>query len=53
MNWRRLGEHRVAQAMGRNRMFKDYRLRVAEVARDYGKHERAQAPKDSRDAHGG
>ena len=32
--------------MGRNRMFKDYRLRVAEVRRDYGKHERAQAPAD-------
>ena len=39
--------------MGRNRMFKDYRLRVAEVRRDYGKHERAQAPADSREAHGG
>ena len=52
-DWRRLGEHRVAQAMGRNRMFKDYRLRVAEVARDYGLHERAEAPKDSREAHGG
>ena len=39
--------------MGRNRMFKDYRLRVAEVQRDYGKHERAQAPADSRAAHGG
>ena len=52
-NWRRLGEHRVVQAMGRNRMFRDYRLRVAEVRRDYGKHERAQAPADSREAHGG
>ena len=41
LNWRRLGEHRMAQAMGRNRMFKDYRLRVTEVQRDYGKHERA------------
>ena len=51
--WRRLGEHRVAQAMGRNRMFKDYRLRVVEVQRDYGKYERAQAPGDSREAHGG
>ena len=52
-SWRRLREHPLAQAMGRNRMFKDYRLRVAEVVRDYGKHERAEAPEDSREAHGG
>jgi heme-degrading monooxygenase HmoA len=52
-SWRRLGEHRAAQAMGRGRMFRDYRLRVAEVHRDYGLRERAQAPRDSRAAHGG
>ena len=52
-SWRRLREHRLAQAMGRNRMFEDYRLRVAEVVRDYGKLERAEAPADSRAAHGG
>lgn len=52
-SWRRLREHRLAQAMGRNRMFQDYRLRVAEVVRDYGKEARAEAPADSRAAHGG
>jgi heme-degrading monooxygenase HmoA len=52
-SWRLLGEHRAAQAMGRGRMFRDYRLRVAEVHRDYGLRERAQAPCDSRAAHGG
>ncbi|MGD9511420.1 MAG: antibiotic biosynthesis monooxygenase [Geminicoccaceae bacterium] len=51
--WRRLREHRLAQAMGRNRMFKDYRLRVAEVVRDYGMNERDEAPEDSRAHHGG
>ena len=52
-SWRRLGEHRVAQALGRGRMFRDYRLRVAEVRRDYGMNEREQAPQDSRAHHGG
>ena len=33
-------------------MFKDYRLRIAEVVRDYGLAEREQAPADSRAAHG-
>jgi hypothetical protein len=34
-------------------MFDDYRLRVVSVIRDYGKHDRAEAPKDSLEAHGG
>jgi hypothetical protein len=33
-------------------MFKDYRLRVAAVMRDYGLHERDEAPADSRALHG-
>jgi hypothetical protein len=33
-------------------MFKEYRLRIAEVIRDYGLNERDQAPADSRKAHG-
>jgi hypothetical protein len=33
-------------------MFKDYRLRIAEVVRDYGLNERGQAPQDSRRVHG-
>ncbi|WP_018866520.1 MULTISPECIES: antibiotic biosynthesis monooxygenase [unclassified Thioalkalivibrio] len=50
--WRNLEEHRQVQAAGRGGIFADYRLRVAEVVRDYGMHERDQAPHDSRDAHG-
>jgi hypothetical protein len=34
-------------------MFDDYRLRVVSVIRDYGMHERDEAPEDSRAAHGG
>ena len=51
--WRKVGEHRIAQALGRGRMFRDYRLRVAEVVRAYGMTERDQAPADSRAHHGG
>lgn len=40
--------HRIAQARGRATVFDDYRLRVASVSRDYGMHEREQAPADSR-----
>jgi heme-degrading monooxygenase HmoA len=50
--WRNLEAHRAAQSAGRRTMFKEYRLRIAEVTRDYGKDERAQAPADSRAAHG-
>lgn len=50
--WRNKQEHRAAQAAGRASMFKDYRLRIAEVTRDYGLDERGQAPADSRAAHG-
>jgi len=49
--WRNVEEHRRAQAAGRATLFADYRLRIASVIRDYGKHERAQAPEDSRTAH--
>lgn len=50
-NWRRTEEHRAAQAAGRNGVFRDYRLRVASVIRDYGMTVRAEAPADSREAH--
>lgn len=50
--WRNLEEHRTAQSSGRSGVFADYRLRVATVVRDYGLTERAEAPEDSRDAHG-
>ena len=48
--WRNIAEHRVAQAKGRGGIFKDYRLRIAGVIRDYGMIDRAQAPVDSRAA---
>lgn len=44
--WRTHLDHRRAQALGRGGMFRDYRLRVATVVRDYGPHERADAPDD-------
>jgi heme-degrading monooxygenase HmoA len=50
--WRNSESHRKAQARGRGGVFENYRLRVAEVLRDYGMHERAQAPADSRSVHG-
>jgi len=50
--WRRLTQHRKAQKAGRTGYFKDYRLRVAHVLRDYGLNERDEAPADSRDLHG-
>jgi heme-degrading monooxygenase HmoA len=49
--WRNLQAHRAAQAKGRDGVFRDYRLRVAAVLRDYGLQERDQAPDDSRAAH--
>ena len=44
--WRRHLEHRKAQAVGKGGMFANYRLRIAEVVRDYGPQDRAQAPVD-------
>lgn len=51
LDWRRLEKHRAAQSAGRNQLFQDYRLRVAEVMRDYGMTDRDQAPDDSRAIH--
>ena len=50
--WRNLPAHRATQAKGRSGVFRNYRLRVASVLRDYGLSERDQAPDDSRRAHG-
>ncbi len=47
--WRREEPHVAAQLAGRNRLFRNYRLRVAEIARDYGKNERTEAPPEFRD----
>ena len=50
--WRNHARHRATQAAGRDGIFDDYRLRVAEVVRDYGMTERReQAPVDSRVMH--
>ena len=50
--WRQIEAHRGVQAAGRKSIFKDYRLRVASVLRDYGMNDRAQAPADSKTIHG-
>lgn len=50
--WRQVEAHRAAQERGRGALFRDYRLRIAGVMRDYGMNERAQAPADSRARHG-
>lgn len=49
--WRNLTSHRKTQAAGRAGVFRDYRLRVAAVVRDYGMFERDEAPDDSRASH--
>lgn len=45
--WRTLEAHRLAQGEGRARIFRDYRLRVAHVLRDYGMYDRDEAPTQS------
>ena len=50
--WRTLQKHREAQKKGRAGIFKSYRLRIAQVVRDYTMDERAQAPADSVQVHG-
>lgn len=49
--WRKRESHRSAQARGRGEIFKDYRLVIAGVIRDYGMFNREQAPLDSRELH--
>jgi heme-degrading monooxygenase HmoA len=49
--WRNLEAHRVAQKQGREIVFKDYRLRVASVIRDYGMFDRKEVPTDSKKFH--
>ena len=45
--WRQLTQHRTAQSKGRGGIFADYRLKVAEVQRDYGMRDRQEAPENS------
>ena len=49
--WRNSLPHRQAQSAGRSGALAGYRLRVAQVVRDYGHIDRDQAPADSRQAH--
>ena len=50
--WRNFSDHRSTQRCGRQSVFMDYRLHVAQVVRDYGMFERDEAPQDSRASHG-
>ncbi|WP_206209082.1 antibiotic biosynthesis monooxygenase family protein [Vogesella mureinivorans] len=50
--WRQLEAHQMAQQAGRGGVFADYRLRVAQVLRDYGRTPRLQVPTDSGCYHG-
>jgi len=45
--WRNLIEHRSAQKKGKESLFQSYRIRVAEVMRDYSGSDRHEAPTDS------
>jgi len=48
--WRNELAHRNAQRKGKAGLFRWYRIRVAEVIRDYTASDRDQAPEDSKDA---
>jgi len=45
--WRNQAGHRAGQREGRDTVFAGYRIRVAQLLRDYGATDRAQAPADS------
>ena len=49
--WRNVEQHRKAQSHGRESVFADYHLRIANVLRDYGMFDRNEAPADSRSIH--
>jgi pimeloyl-ACP methyl ester carboxylesterase/heme-degrading monooxygenase HmoA len=51
--WRNLEAHRAAQSKGREYIFRDYHLRIAQVVRDYGMFDRKEAPTDSKLYHNG
>jgi len=44
--WRTAADHRAVQERARRGIFEDYRLRVAQVLRDYGMRDRGEAPED-------
>ena len=43
--WREFDMHRLAQEKGKAGIFADFRIRVAEVVRDYGMRDREEAPR--------
>ncbi len=49
--WRTAPEHRRVQMLGRDRLFSHYRLRMADVSRNYDSRRRRDAPPDSRAIH--
>jgi heme-degrading monooxygenase HmoA len=49
-SWRNLLEHRMAQQKGKKELFLKYRIRVADVLRDYTDSDRNQVPSDSNTA---
>lgn len=49
--WRNTDDHRLAQQLGREKIFNNYTLRVVQVIRDYGMYDREQAPADSKVIH--
>lgn len=51
--WRNLETHRNAQSKGKELIFKDYRIRIAQTIRDYGMSVRDEAPSDSKSFHNG
>ena len=44
--WREHAGHHAAQSQGRASIFRDYRIRVAAVLRDYGMFSRGDAPQE-------
>lgn len=46
--WRNVACHRESQQEGRDAVFADYRICVMQGVRDYGFHDRAEAPFDSK-----
>ena len=49
--WRNHPSHRSGQKQGRGKIFKNYRIRVGQIVRDYGLEERREAPPDSYNFH--
>ena len=49
--WRNISEHRQAQHEGRQSIFSNYRIRIADITRDYGMHKTSESPQDSKEFH--